>query len=409
MQIHRQHAVGAGLGDQVGDQLGARSACAARICGPAARSRNTGSPRSCAAPRLRRSASSVISSSIRLSLAGIGRWTGPRTRPRRGRSPGSRRTLPCRRSGGRRRGSAAGSGGGDRLGQRPVAVAGDNLHAAAPSLAAGRVERRRNRGVLHRWPVHDRSMAAADCEPASGAMHSAGGTRLAAGWPGCASGPVWLRATHRLAPRRRPRSPPQRRRRPRRGRACRPECSLSCTTRPRSSLAAVRTIHWISTRCWLSGTGTICTSPCTMKSAPVSVSCTTGPSPLSFAFICWVSASLPSPGAPVTVATITLAARLNRLFGSAFCRAASIRVSRVVMPGAACAAALLQGGGCAGGPGVGRDRGAFRVALVFALGVEHGEHRHARSRRAARRGSPAASRSPFRAPAPRAPRCACSA
>ena len=45
MQIHRQHAVGAGFGDQVGDELGADRACAGRLSGPAGRSRNRGSRR----------------------------------------------------------------------------------------------------------------------------------------------------------------------------------------------------------------------------------------------------------------------------------------------------------------------------------------------------------------------------
>ena len=42
------------------------------------------------------------------------------------------------------------------------------------------------------------------------------------------------------------------------------------------------------------------TLPCTMKSAPLALSCTTGPSAARCVFICLVSDALPSPGAPVT-------------------------------------------------------------------------------------------------------------
>jgi hypothetical protein len=44
MQVERQHAVGAGLGDQVGDQLGRDRRAARRRGDPAGHSRNRGSP-----------------------------------------------------------------------------------------------------------------------------------------------------------------------------------------------------------------------------------------------------------------------------------------------------------------------------------------------------------------------------
>ena len=42
VQIDGQHAVGARLGDEVGDQLGRNRRARARLCGPAAHSRNRG-------------------------------------------------------------------------------------------------------------------------------------------------------------------------------------------------------------------------------------------------------------------------------------------------------------------------------------------------------------------------------
>ena len=106
VEIHRQHAVGARGGDHVGDQLGrdrrARPGFAV-LPGIAEIRDDRGDPlgrRALAAHRCR----SAIPSDCRWS----GSWsTGSRTRPRRGHSRGSRRTLPRRRSGARWPWSAA--------------------------------------------------------------------------------------------------------------------------------------------------------------------------------------------------------------------------------------------------------------------------------------------------------------
>ena len=109
MQIHRQHAVGAGLGDQVGDQLGAdrRARCGLPILPRIAEIRDHRGDAARRRPAQRVQRDQQLH---QLVVRRDRRWTGSRTRPRRARSPGSRRTPPCRRSGGSRRWSAAASG-----------------------------------------------------------------------------------------------------------------------------------------------------------------------------------------------------------------------------------------------------------------------------------------------------------
>ena len=120
------------------------------------------------------------------------------------------------------------------------------------------------------------------------------------------------------------------------------------------------------------GIGTIFTLPCTMKSAPDGSTCTTGPSAARCARICLVSETFPSPGAPVTSGTSTLAIRLYRLFGSA----CWMDVSRAEIFGAASVATCLSvpldavDQSCVG------YRRSLDLAFVLALRIEHAEHRH---------------------------------
>ena len=72
-----------------------------------------------------------------------------------------------------------------------------------------------------------------------------------------------------------------------------------------------------------------------------------GPSKARWVRIWWVSDVLPSPGAPVTSATMTLARRLYRLLGSAISRAVSMLVSNAAIFGAASAADCCRVAGVA--------------------------------------------------------------
>src|ERR1700722_2160511 len=113
----------------------------------------------------------------------------------------------------------------------------------------------------------------------------------------------------------------------------------SCETLPSTLPLGRVTVQAISTCCWPFGSGETVTWPFTVKSVPSGVTCTSGPSSARSARIRRVSATLPSPGAPVTSGTKSFATRFSRLFGSARSRVArTLIMSANTFGTASCAA-----------------------------------------------------------------------
>ncbi len=152
MQVERHHAVGAGAGDQVGDQLGRdRRARAGFAVLPGVA--EIGDHRR-DAPR--RGAAQRVDDDQQFHQVVVGRERrrlDARKRRRRARFPGSRRTPPCRRSARPRPWSAGSSDNRRFAGQRGIGVAGDELdrsvlarHPKSLLRAAFAHDRRRRRG-----------------------------------------------------------------------------------------------------------------------------------------------------------------------------------------------------------------------------------------------------------------------
>ncbi len=149
VQVHGQHAVGAGLDDQVGHQLGADRRARRGLPVLPRIAEIPESPPSPAVPTTRRSASSVISNSIRLSLAGNDvehhehvfaaddlSWISTNT------SMSAKRRIEALVNG-RFNVQATASVSGQLLG-----VAGDDFHAAGPVRLVIGPAARRNAGLL---------------------------------------------------------------------------------------------------------------------------------------------------------------------------------------------------------------------------------------------------------------------